>query len=85
MVPGCRSAANERYLRSFFADRRPHRDGRRGVGLGLAICQAIVEAHGGSISAANRPAGGAEFIISLPCTETPPQVEAEATTANVSA
>jgi two-component system sensor histidine kinase KdpD len=49
-------------------------DGRRGVGLGLAICRAIVAAHGGRISAANRPAGGAEFRIVLPCNEPPPKI-----------
>jgi two-component system, OmpR family, sensor histidine kinase KdpD len=48
-------------------------DGQRGIGLGLAICKAIVEAHEGTISAANRPAGGAEFTISLPCPQRSPQ------------
>lgn len=38
----------------------------RGVGLGLAICQSIVEAHGGSIRAENRKGGGAAFTFTLP-------------------
>ena len=37
-----------------------------GVGLGLAICRAIIEAHGGSIRAAAAVEGGAAFIFSLP-------------------
>lgn len=37
-----------------------------GVGLGLAICRAIIKAHGGTITAANRTGGGADFIIKLP-------------------
>jgi two-component system sensor histidine kinase KdpD len=37
-----------------------------GVGLGLAICRAIVEAHGGTIRAENRTSGGARFVFSLP-------------------
>ena len=37
-----------------------------GVGLGLAICKAVVEAHRGQISAANAVGGGAEFKVVLP-------------------
>jgi two-component system sensor histidine kinase KdpD len=37
-----------------------------GMGLGLAICRGLVEAHGGRITAHNRPGGGAAFQITLP-------------------
>lgn len=36
-----------------------------GMGLGLAICKAIIDAHGGHISAANRDGGGACFRFTL--------------------
>jgi two-component system sensor histidine kinase KdpD len=40
-----------------------------GAGLGLAICRAIISAHGGEIRAGDRPGGGARFEFTLPTTE----------------
>ena len=37
-----------------------------GAGLGLAIAQTIVEAHDGSLTAANREGGGALFRVEMP-------------------
>ncbi|MES2878032.1 MAG: DUF4118 domain-containing protein [Pseudomonadota bacterium] len=44
-----------------------------GVGLGLAICKAVVEAHRGSITASQAAGGGAEFTLTLP-RKPPPEV-----------
>jgi two-component system sensor histidine kinase KdpD len=43
-----------------------HSQGASGIGLGLSICKGIIEAHGGQISANQRPGGGAVFAIILP-------------------
>ena len=41
-------------------------DSRRVIGLGLSICQSIVQAHGGGIEAENNDIGGATFRFWLP-------------------
>lgn len=47
---------------------------REGVGLGLTICRAIVDVHGGEIWALNREGGGASFRFTLPVEQAPPLV-----------
>jgi two-component system sensor histidine kinase KdpD len=41
-------------------------DGSRSSGIGLAICKAVVEAHGGTIAVHDTPGGGAHFVFTLP-------------------
>jgi two-component system sensor histidine kinase KdpD len=48
-----------------------------GVGLGLSICRAIIEAHGGEIHAINRKDGGLIIKFNLPVLENPPNMELE--------
>lgn len=56
----------------FFTSRLGRVDARHGIGLGLAICETIVKAHGGTIEAKNRTDGvGAEFVFTLPMEENP--------------
>ena len=45
-----------------------------GTGLGLAICKGIIEAHGGTIEAANDPAGGVVIKFSLPLSSDAPEL-----------
>ncbi|MCG3203608.1 MAG: Sensor protein KdpD [Elusimicrobia bacterium] len=62
--PGLNEADVERVFEKFFHDRSSS-----GAGLGLAICRAIVLAHGGKIWAENRTGGGALFRFTLPINE----------------
>jgi PAS domain S-box-containing protein len=58
--PGIPAGNLERLFSSFFTTKRD------GMGIGLAICRTIVEAHSGVILAENLAAGGACFRVSLP-------------------
>lgn len=54
----------------FYTSYAKHSDGGYGIGLGLAICETIIKAHGGNIEAHNRTDGqGAEFVFTLPMEE----------------
>lgn len=59
---------DEKYAdRIFGVFQRLHgRDEYEGTGIGLSICQKIVERHDGSIKAKSTPGKGAKFIVTLP-------------------
>ncbi|APD13538.1 sensor histidine kinase [Pandoraea pulmonicola] len=66
LPPGMEGRIFEKFMRGEKESAKP------GIGLGLAICRAIVQAHGGKIHATNVPDGhGAQFVFTLPI-ETPP-------------
>ena len=73
--PGLLPGEEVRVFDKFY--RSPDAAGFPGAGLGLAICHGIVLAHGGTITAANRPGGGAIFTVRVPLTGEPPAVERE--------
>jgi signal transduction histidine kinase len=62
--PGVPPEHRERIFARF--QQLPGAGSGRGVGLGLAICQQLVDAHGGAIWAGDAPGGGASFGVALP-------------------
>ncbi|MET0962519.1 MAG: DUF4118 domain-containing protein [Noviherbaspirillum sp.] len=69
--PGVAPGQRERIFHKF--SRAEPESAGSGVGLGLSICRAIVEAHGGAIRVESGAAGGARFIFSLPVGSPPPE------------
>jgi len=67
--PGIPAGLEEKLFEKFY--RLESESCQSGAGLGLALCRAIVEAHGGSITAANRSEGGAMLALALPVREPP--------------
>jgi two-component system, LuxR family, sensor kinase FixL len=58
--PGIAEGDLERVFESFYSTKP------RGLGIGLAICRKLIEAHGGALWASHHPAGGAVFRFTLP-------------------
>jgi two-component system sensor histidine kinase KdpD len=70
--PGLKHGEEQLIFKKFVRGSAGGSEARRGAGLGLAICRAIIQAHGGRIWAANRPDGGARFLFTLPVGEETP-------------
>jgi two-component system, OmpR family, phosphate regulon sensor histidine kinase PhoR len=67
--PGIPDADLPRLFERFYRVDKSRTRGTRdpgGTGLGLAIVKHLVELHGGKVTAANRPEGGAAFVVELP-------------------
>ncbi len=61
--PGIQPDETEKIFDKFYQGQNPESNG---VGIGLALCKSVIQAHGGRIWAANRPQGGASFHFTLP-------------------
>ena len=70
--PGLPPGDEVRVFEKFY---RGPQTGKSGVGLGLAIAHAIARVHGGTLQAANREGGGAEFRLLLPLSPGGPEPE----------
>ena len=53
----------------FYSSGNPTGDSRRGLGIGLSLCQSVIKAHGGTISVSDNEPHGAVFTFSLPMDE----------------
>lgn len=67
--PGVPPGEEEKIFDKFYRLQPPEQRG--GTGLGLSIVRGIVEAHHGSVAAANRQGGGLEVAVSLPVAAEP--------------
>ena len=67
--PGIPEDMKPHIFEMFYTGRNDVSYGRRGTGLGLALCKSIVEAHGGVITLTDREPNGCSFAFSLPTEE----------------
>ena len=64
--PGIPPELHQKIFEQFFSTEEPHESEKGGIGLGLAICKGIVEAHGGGIWVESRKGEGSTFIFDIP-------------------
>ena len=67
--PGISDEIKPRIFEMFFTGRNNIADSQRSLGLGLALCQSIVEAHGGKLELADNAPHGCIFSFALPLSE----------------
>ena len=67
--PGIPDEAKGKLFEMFYTAGNERGDGRRGLGLGLALCKSIVTAHGGTIEAADNHPQGTVFRFTLRASE----------------
>ena len=70
--PGIPDEAKEKLFDMFYTAGNERGDGRRGLGLGLALCKSIVTAHGGTIAAIDNHPQGTVFRFTLRASEVRP-------------
>ena len=67
--PGIEKEEKKRIFDMFYTAENRNADGRRGMGLGLALCRSIVNAHGGTISVEDCSPHGTCFLFTLHASE----------------
>ncbi|MBR2593790.1 MAG: sensor histidine kinase KdpD [Firmicutes bacterium] len=67
--PGIPDSTKPHIFEMFYTGQNDVSDGRRGIGLGLALCKSIIEAHGGTITLTGNKPAGCCFTFLLPAEE----------------
>ena len=67
--PGIPDSTKPHIFEMFYTGQNDVSDGRRGIGLGLALCKSIIEAHGGTITLTDNKPAGCCFTFLLPAEE----------------
>ena len=69
---GVPAAERPRLFEKLYRSTSAREHGIEGTGLGLSVTKSLVEAHGGTVSAAGNPGGGTVFTVRLPWREPDP-------------
>ena len=67
--PGIPDENKKQVFEMFYSGANQVADSRRSMGLGLALCKSIVNAHGGNITVSNQSPHGTVFTFTLPVEE----------------